>query len=128
MISGHDHTIPGLNLPTGLLVDQTDQGTLWDPAAGAFAYSYAPATGSFEPYDSSYPVNWLNFNGRWGDDELQGGPELFGQAKYVGGPNGPKFKKLERGEVCPSSPCIVLSFRTWDVESRDVGASQHVCA
>ncbi|KAL2831160.1 hypothetical protein BDW59DRAFT_7586 [Aspergillus cavernicola] len=115
--SGHDHTIPGLNLPGGILVDQTDRGTLWDPALGAYTYSYARATQTFEPYDPSYPVNWLNFNGRWGDDALQGGPELFGQAKYVGGPNGPKFKNIERSRVCPSNPCVVLLFRVWTVES-----------
>ncbi|KAL4975157.1 hypothetical protein BDW66DRAFT_74064 [Aspergillus desertorum] len=114
---GHDHTIPGLNLPAGFLVDQTNQGVLWDPALGAYAYVYVPATQTFEPYDPSHPVNWLNFNGRWGDDALQGGPELFGQAKYVAGPNGPKFKNIQREEVCPSSPCIILPFRTWSAES-----------
>ncbi|KAL5334085.1 hypothetical protein BJX70DRAFT_402933 [Aspergillus crustosus] len=114
---GHDHTIPGLNLPGGFLVDQTDQGTLWDPVLGAYAYNYAAATQSFEPYDSSHPVNWLDFNGRWGDDALQGGPVLFGQAKYVGGPNGPKFKNLKREQVCPSDPCVILPFVTWSVET-----------
>ncbi|KAL4757436.1 uncharacterized protein BDW70DRAFT_153354 [Aspergillus foveolatus] len=96
---GHDHTIPGLNLPAGFLVDQTNQGVLWDPALGAYAYAYVPATQTFEPYDPSFPVNWLDFNGRWGDDALQGGPELFGQAKYVGGPNGPKFKNIQREQT-----------------------------
>ncbi|KAL3471282.1 hypothetical protein BJX99DRAFT_250541 [Aspergillus californicus] len=114
---GHDHTIPGVNLPVGFLVDQTDQGTLWDPALGAYAYSYDSATKTFEPYDASYPVNWLDFNGRWGDDALQGGPELFGQAKYVGGPNGPKFKNIQREQVCPSSSCVVLPFRVWEADS-----------
>ncbi|KAL3466712.1 hypothetical protein BJX64DRAFT_215109 [Aspergillus heterothallicus] len=117
-ISGaHDHTIPGVNLPIGFLVDQTDQGTLWDPTLGAYAYSYASDTQTFQPYDPSYPVNWLDFNGRWGDDALPGGPELFGQAKYVGGPTGPKFKSLDRELVCPSSPCIVLPFRVWGVDA-----------
>ncbi|KAL4906834.1 hypothetical protein BDW74DRAFT_176439 [Aspergillus multicolor] len=125
----HDHTIPGLNLPAGFLVDQTDRGVLWDPAAGAYAYSYVPATQTFEPYDPSYPVNWLSFNGRWGDDALQGGPELFGQAKYVGGPDGPKFKKIQREQVCPSSPCIILPFLIWSVESAELlSASQTVSA
>ncbi|KAL2868414.1 uncharacterized protein BJX67DRAFT_380203 [Aspergillus lucknowensis] len=119
----HDHTIPGVNLPAGFLVDQTDQGTLWDPILGAYAYSYVSDTQSFEPYDPSYPVNWLNFNGHWGDDALQGGPELFGQAKYVGGPNGPKFKNLDRENVCPSDPCIILPFRVWKVEPSGAEAS-----
>ncbi|KAI9374113.1 hypothetical protein BJX61DRAFT_532672 [Aspergillus egyptiacus] len=120
---GHDHAIPGINLPVGFLVDQTDKGTLWDPVLDAYAYSYQPATQTFEPYDPSYPVNWLNFNGRWGDDALQGGPELFGQAKYVGGPNGPKFKNLQREQVCPSTPCVVLPFRVWNVVSPEIEAS-----
>ncbi|KAL4800525.1 hypothetical protein BDV19DRAFT_384337 [Aspergillus venezuelensis] len=113
----HDHTIPGLNLPFGPLVDETDQGILWDPTLGAYAYSYAADTQTFEAYDSSFAVDWLNFNGRWGDDALQGGPELFGQATYTAGPNGPKFKNLQREQVCPSSPCTVLPFTTYSVES-----------
>ena len=96
---------------------------MWDPALGAYAYAYVPATQTFEPYDSSFPVNWLDFNGRWGDDALQGGPELFGQAKYVGGPNGPKFKNIQREKVCPSSPCIVLPFRIWSVESLEAASA-----
>ncbi|KKK24202.1 hypothetical protein AOCH_000777, partial [Aspergillus ochraceoroseus] len=97
----HDHTIPHLNLPAGFVVDYTDQGTLWDPILNAYAYSYAPATQTFQPYDPSHPVNWLYFNGQWGDDALPGGPELFGEAKYSAGPNGPKFKGLTRTNVCP---------------------------
>lgn len=128
-VRGHDHTIPGVDLPVGFLVDQTDQGVLWDPASGAYAYSYAADTQTFEAYDSSYPVKWLDFNGKWGDDALQGGPELFGQAKYTGGPNGPKFKNLQRDKVCPSSPCIVLPFKTWDAEStRSASASASASA
>ncbi|KAB8236892.1 uncharacterized protein BDW43DRAFT_297914 [Aspergillus alliaceus] len=114
-ISGnHDHTIPGFNLPGGLIVDQTDQGTLWDPILSAYAYKYDASEEIFQPYDSGYPVEWLNFNGQWGDDALPGGPELFGQKKYAAGPNGPKFKKLVREKVCPSSPCVVLPFRIWE--------------
>lgn len=109
----HDHAIPHVNLPFGFVVDTTDQGTLWDPILGTYAYSYNPADQSFKPYDDSYPVNWLNFNGQWGDDALPGGPELFGQKKYSGGPNGPKFKKLSRTKVCPDDPCVELPFRIW---------------
>ncbi|KAJ9294834.1 hypothetical protein DTO271G3_6396 [Paecilomyces variotii] len=109
----HDHTIPGFNLPDGLIVDYTDQGVLWDPVQSAYAYSYDATTQTFTPYDESYPVNWLYFNGQWGDEQLPDQTEIFGQVKYSSGPNGPKFKKLVREEVCPSSPCIVLPFRTW---------------
>lgn len=111
--SDHDHTIPHLNLPTGLIVDHTDRGKLWDPILSAYAYSYNSSDRSFQPYDPSYPVNWLYFNGRWGDDALPGGPQIFGERKYTAGPNGPKFKGLDRESVCTSSPCIVLPFRTW---------------
>ncbi|KAK6831640.1 hypothetical protein RU639_002870 [Aspergillus parasiticus] len=114
-ISGkHDHTIPGFNFPDGLIVDRTDSGTLWDPILSAYVYSYDASEETFQAYDSGYPVNWLNFNGQWGDDALPGGPELFGQKKYVAGPNGPKFKKLVRDKVCPSSSCVVLPFRIWE--------------
>lgn len=112
----HDHTIPNLNLPFGLIVDYTDQGVLWDPLLSAYAYRYHATNETFQPYDPSYPVNWLNYNGQWGDDAIPGGPKKFGQAKYTGGPNGPKFKHLVREEVCPSTPCTVLSHRTWNVE------------
>ncbi|KAJ6117423.1 Vacuolar protein sorting-associated protein 62 [Penicillium capsulatum] len=110
----HDHTIPGFNLPAGPLVDYSDRGTLWDPTLNAYSYSYDPATATFEAGSDESPVAWLNFNGKWGDDQPPHEPSIFGQAKYVAGPNGPKFKKLDRGEVCPSSPCVVLPFRIWD--------------
>ncbi|PYI14886.1 hypothetical protein BO99DRAFT_369416 [Aspergillus violaceofuscus CBS 115571] len=109
----HDHTIPNFNLPTGLIVDYTDRGVLWDPTLNGYAYSYDATNKKFQPYYSKYPVNWLEYNGQWGDDALPGGPELFGQAKYTGGPNGPKFKHIVRSEVCPKSPCLVLPFRIW---------------
>lgn len=109
----HDHTIPGFNLPDGPLVDYSDRGTLWDPTLNAYSYSYDPSTATFEAAGDDVPVAWLNFNGRWGDDQPPNEPSIFGQAKYVAGPNGPKFKKLDRTEVCPSSPCVVLPFRIW---------------
>ncbi|PWY92886.1 vacuolar protein sorting-associated protein 62 [Aspergillus heteromorphus CBS 117.55] len=109
----HDHAIPHFNLPVGFVEDHTDRGTLWDPIQSAYAYSYDAARRTFQPYDRSFPVNWLGFNGQWGDDALPGGPELFGEAKYTAGPNGPKFKHLVRETVCSDSPCVVLPFRTW---------------
>ncbi|OJI85831.1 hypothetical protein ASPTUDRAFT_55436 [Aspergillus tubingensis CBS 134.48] len=116
----HDHAIPHLNLPFGFVMDYTDRGTLWDPIANANAYSFDAASQTFQPYDRRYPVNWLEFNGQWGDDALPGGPELFGQAKYSAGPNGPKFKHLVRSTVCPDSPCVVLPFRIWDDEEGEM--------
>lgn len=107
----HDHTIPGVNLPAGFLLDYTDRGVLWDPVLNAYSYSYDVATGSFA--SASDPVAWLNFNGKWGDDQPPNEPSIFGQARNVGGPNGPKFKALDRELVCPSKPCWVLPFRTF---------------
>lgn len=107
----HDHTVPGITLPAGLLVDHSDRGRLWDPTLNAYAYSYNDTTKSFSPYDDRFPVSFLNFNGHWGDDALPGGPEFLGIPKYAGGPTGPKDKWLVREEICPKIPCVVLPIR-----------------
>ena len=112
----HDHTIPNLNLPNGLLDDYTDQGKLWDPTLSAYSYSYDVTTNTYTPYDPSYPVNWLHFVGEWGDQQYPTSDprqkEILGialTAKYVGGPTGPEDKQLNRTQVCPSNgdACIV---------------------
>ncbi|KAJ5124179.1 uncharacterized protein N7515_008004 [Penicillium bovifimosum] len=112
----HDHTIPGLNLPAGFLMDYTDRGVLWDPVLNAYIYTYNTTTGVFQAANSNDPVGWLNLNGKWGDDQPPNEPEIFGEAKNVAGPNGPKFKHLDRDTVCPSKPCIVLPVRTFGKE------------
>ncbi|OQE09263.1 hypothetical protein PENVUL_c007G02553 [Penicillium vulpinum] len=112
----HDHTIPGFNLPAGLLMDYTDRGELWDPVLNAYIYTYDKTTASFKAVNSEDPVAWLDFNGRWGDDKPPNEPEIFGEAKNVAGPNGPKFKGLDRSGVCPSKTCFVLPFRTFIVD------------
>lgn len=111
--SKHDHTIPGVNLPTGFLVDYTDRGHLWDPVLNAYSYIYKVADRTFEAASPGAPLGLVNFNGKWGDDQPPNEPSIFGEAKYVAGPNGPKFKSLDRKHVCPSTPCIVLPFRIW---------------
>ena len=112
----HDHTIPDLNLPNGILDDYTDQGKLWDPTLSAYSYSYDVNTNTYTPYDSSYPVNWLYFVGKWGDQQYPNSDprqkEILGislTAKYTGGPTGPEDKQLNRTQVCPSNgiACIV---------------------
>lgn len=108
MTRQHDHTIPGVNLPSGFLLDYTDRGILWDPTLNAYAYTYDPSTASFAAGSADVPVAWLNFNGRWGDDQPPNEPSFFGEAKYVAGPTGPKFKDLNRTHVCPSTPCVVF--------------------
>ncbi|CAG8922230.1 unnamed protein product [Penicillium salamii] len=115
----HDHAIPGINLPVGFVMDYTDRGRVWDPTLNAYFYTYDSNTTKFEAVNSKDPVAWLNFNGKWGDDQPPGEPEIFGEAKNVAGPNGPKFKGLGRKLVCPSKPCIVLPFRIWSGNSTE---------
>lgn len=126
----HDHTIPGFNLPGGLLEDKTNQGHLWDPTYNAYIVSYDAGSQKFSAYDDSTPVNWLNFDGQWGDEQLpddaEGQVNLFGQRKYGSGPNGIKFKQLERDNVCPPNvkPCIVRSILTRGGDDREVKKEQ----
>ncbi|KAF2757580.1 hypothetical protein EJ05DRAFT_511370 [Pseudovirgaria hyperparasitica] len=109
------HTIPGTSFPwQGVLTDYTDKGPKWDPTKAAYFYKYDLASQVFTPYESSSPVAYLNYNGRWGDQEY---PEddprqfnLFGNPRYSSGPNGPKFKSLDRKKICPGDPCIVMPF------------------
>ncbi|KAL9114606.1 MAG: hypothetical protein Q9227_001284 [Pyrenula ochraceoflavens] len=107
----HDHTIPGLNLPEGPLEDYTSQGALWDPTLNAYEFAYSVAANTFTPYTSSTPVNWLYFNGQWGDQQLpnsaQGQYEVFGEARYVGGPTGPDDKDLGRTEQRAPRPYVM---------------------
>ena len=108
----HDHTIPDLNLPDGLIVDYTDKGTLWDPTLSAYYYSYDPAASSFTPYYNGTPVNYLNFTGRWGDEQYPNSDKrqktFFGQPKYSTGPTGPADKQLNRTDVCPSNGYVCI--------------------
>ncbi|KAL8959179.1 MAG: hypothetical protein Q9193_003908 [Seirophora villosa] len=116
----HDHTIPGFNLPQGPLEDETDQGTLWDPIASAYFYSYNAASDSFTAYDGTSPTNWLQYIGRWGDQQYPDSDPrqdtIFGisqTAKYSSGPTGPRDKSLNRSEVClpkDNTICFVSPF------------------
>ena len=99
----HDHTIPNLNLLVGPLVDETSQGTLWDPLSQPLTFLYDLASDTFTSPEGS-PTAWLDWTGRWGDPQLSDGDpnqkDLFGFKKYVAGPTGPKDKNLGRNEVC----------------------------
>ncbi|KAL9579286.1 MAG: hypothetical protein Q9212_005195 [Teloschistes hypoglaucus] len=116
-ICTHDHTIPGLNLPVGPIEDHCDQGTLWDPIANAYFYSYDAASNSFQAYDGTSPTNWLQYAGEWGDQQYPDSDrkqkKIFGiavTAKYTSGPTGPKDKALNRADVCPpkdNTPCFI---------------------
>ncbi|CZT15287.1 related to VPS62 Vacuolar Protein Sorting [Ramularia collo-cygni] len=116
----HDHTIPGVDLPVGLLEDHTDAGPLWDPTLSAYYYSFDPQTSKFEAYDDddeSTPVAWLYFTGNWGDEKYaKSDPRqdcplgVDALCRYSGGPTGPIDKDLDRKNVCPDSQeiCIAL--------------------
>ncbi|OCK80769.1 hypothetical protein K432DRAFT_296964 [Lepidopterella palustris CBS 459.81] len=108
----HDHTIPNFNLPAGLVEDHTDAGTLWDPMLSAYYYSYTPissSAGTFAAYDTSTPVNWLYYTGKWGDEQYPDSDKRqknflrLGFYKYVSGPTGPEDKQLNRTKVCPDN-------------------------
>ncbi|KAH9868722.1 hypothetical protein J1614_007794 [Plenodomus biglobosus] len=109
----HDHTIPNLNLPGGVLEDYTDEGVLWDPLLSAWFYKFDAGTGGFTALGDGMPTEWLEFKGRWGDEEYPESDtrqkELFGQVKFSSGPTGPADKQLNRKEVCPDNGllCIV---------------------
>lgn len=109
-------------LPFGMLKDVTDRGPMWDPAQNTYAYFYdyekdsaGNASESLVPAASNpdAPTSWFHFGGPWGDelyalsDERQW--RLFGQYHYITGPQGPKFKKLERGKVCQTDRCTIVT-------------------
>ncbi|KAF2478245.1 uncharacterized protein BDR25DRAFT_299902 [Lindgomyces ingoldianus] len=104
----HDHTIPNFNLPFKfLLVDQTDTGPLYDPLPCSYYYQYSTSSHSISPYNPSDPVGYLNYRGRWGDEQYpdkdKRQTQLAGNRKYVGGPTGPMDKQLERKMAWPES-------------------------
>jgi len=109
----HDHLIPDLNLPAGILLDFTSQGILWDPTLNTYFYNYDGEKSSFEPINES-PIGAMTYKGRWGDEQYpdddprQPAPFL-GFRKFVGGPTGPWDKDLNRTQVCPNNgiPCFV---------------------
>jgi len=79
----------------------------------------------FSNSQHSDPIDWLAFNGHWGDKQYpDNDPDQFcflgidALCKYTNGPTGPAYKQLQRKKVCPDSQktCIV-----WDVlVQRDV--------
>jgi hypothetical protein len=108
----HDHTIPNLNLPGGVLEDYTERGTYWDPVLSSYFYTFDAGKNEFKAVNGE-PMGWLGFKGRWGDEEYPESDKrqvkLFGQAKYSSGPTGPADKQLNRDKVCPENgnTCIL---------------------
>lgn len=103
-----DHTLPGLNLPRGFLIDTCGRGTLWDPVQSAYFYSYDANTKAFTAYDGTSPTDWLSYIGRWGDKQYPNSdkrqrefiPGVSATAKFTSGPTGPEDKQLNRTNVC----------------------------
>lgn len=59
----------------------------------------------------SAPTSWFHFSGRWGDEVYSLADirqwRLFGQYHYVTGPDGPKFKSLNRSTLCQAEKCRI---------------------
>ncbi|KAF1344692.1 hypothetical protein BDV97DRAFT_425035 [Delphinella strobiligena] len=116
-VGTHDHTIPNLDIPHGLLEDYTDAGPIWDPTLSAYYYTYNANTQQFAAYDNSAPTSYLTFTGQWGDKQYPNSDprqlnylDLNIGYRYTSGPNGPRFKGLNRTGVCPDGDrfgCIV---------------------
>jgi hypothetical protein len=108
----HDHTIPDLNLPAGLIQDYTSKGMLWDPTLNTYFYNYIVNTQTFASINDS-PVGAMAFKGRWGDEQYPKAdpkqpPPFFGFYKYVSGPTGPWDKQLNRTKVCPENGILCI--------------------
>ncbi|KAF7543788.1 hypothetical protein G7Z17_g10462 [Cylindrodendrum hubeiense] len=112
-------------LPFNLLKDETDKGPLWDPALNHYAYHYdytkeygedtdeLREPQSLVPASSNphAPTSWFHYRGRWGDEVYSlADPRqwrFFGQYHYVTGPDGPKFKTLDREKMCQTQKCKI---------------------
>ncbi|KAK3658437.1 hypothetical protein LTR56_001848 [Elasticomyces elasticus] len=114
----HDHAIPNINLPQGLIEDHTDAGLVWDPTLSAYYVKYDAASSTFTAYNENTPTDWLKFTGHWGDQQYPKSDSrqetilgIDGTQKYTGGPTGPEDKQLNRMKVCPDNgnDCILRS-------------------
>lgn len=99
-------------IPAHIVYDRTQQGKLWDPTLSAYYYTYEPEMKKFEPAVEGTPTSYLYFEGKWGDDQFpmgrKGQEEFYGYVKWIGGPQGPWFKHLDRPDVClPTRDCVV---------------------
>ncbi|EKD21190.1 uncharacterized protein L3040_000771 [Drepanopeziza brunnea f. sp. 'multigermtubi'] len=99
-------------IPAHIAYDRTQQGKLWDPTLEAYYYTLDVTEKKFTAAIEGTPVNYLYFEGHWGDDRLplesEGQEEFHGYIKWVGGPKGPLDKYLDRLDVClPTRECVV---------------------
>ncbi|KAH0613572.1 uncharacterized protein H6S33_005458 [Morchella sextelata] len=122
---------PGVHyyaIPFHLLADVTDKGTLWDVTKNSYIYKWNMTSDILTPSRETplAPVEWFHFEGRWGDrfyplsDRRQ--YRVAGQYHYVNGPTGPKFKNLDRKEVCQNEGiCVVQPSLTLKLEGVNGG-------
>lgn len=113
--------VPGIHsrsIGSVLINDTASAGYFWDPILSAYYYTYFPSSGSFASSDTSTPVSWLSFLGRWGDKQYPDSDprqlnflNLGISWRYESGPTGPLDKDLDRKEVCPGdgNACTTLS-------------------
>jgi len=93
-------------VPLGLLADNTDTGSLWDPLLNSRMYSYNLSSSLLLPSSQTplAPTEWFYFDGRWGDkfypisDTRQ--YSIGTESHYVTGPLGPRWKHLGRKGMC----------------------------
>ncbi|KAL3424065.1 vacuolar protein sorting-associated protein 62 [Phlyctema vagabunda] len=112
----HDLADLEAQIPHNVAFDQTSVGAIWDPVLNAAYFTYSTKTKNFTAARTGEPEGFMYFDGRWGDmqyaedDPVQMTYEQ-GFHKFTSGPNGPKFKSLDRDSICldSSRTCIVKS-------------------
>ncbi|KAF2665911.1 hypothetical protein BT63DRAFT_43649 [Microthyrium microscopicum] len=85
------------------------------PEGDLFKRDIDPSTtapGTFTPYDTTSPVNYVYFKGHWGDQQYaktdprqKNFLNLFW--KYEGGPTGPAWKDINRQNVFPGTTGVI---------------------
>lgn len=112
--------VPGIHtrsIGSVLNNDTASADYLWDPILSAYYNTYFPSLGSFASSDTSTPVSWLSFLGRWGDKHYPDSDprqlnflNLGISWRYESEPIGPLDKDLDRKEVCPGdgNACTTL--------------------
>jgi len=101
------------DIPKRIVYDHTSEGLLWDPTLSAYYYMYDIATKKLTPAKKDSPTEYLEFSGKWGDqeygDDVKGQENIYGFHKWTGGPQGPMFKNLDRKDVClPNKPICII--------------------
>lgn len=83
-------------VPLGLLADNTDTGSLWDPLLNSRMYSYNLSSSLLLPSNQTphASTEWFYFDGRWGDKSYPiSDPRQYSistESHYVTGPLGPR--------------------------------------